>query len=119
VHGIFLTRNYGQHNALLCGIRAARSATLVTMDDDLQHPPELLPTLVQRLTPEIDGVYGGPEQEQHGRLRDLASVITVAFAPEGSWGAPEGSWGGRCPSLADPVGEPEGYLGGDRRVAAD
>src|SRR5438105_5803410 len=38
VHGIRLNRNYGQHNALLCGIRAARHDVIVTMDDDLQHP---------------------------------------------------------------------------------
>src|SRR5689334_1455285 len=38
VHGINLMRNYGQHNALLCGIRTAREEIIVTMDDDLQHP---------------------------------------------------------------------------------
>src|SRR5690348_14939727 len=43
VRGIDLMRNYGQHNALLCGIRAARHATIVTIDDDLQHPPEEIP----------------------------------------------------------------------------
>src|SRR5258707_14634803 len=40
VRGIELSRNYGQHNALLCGIRAACHAVIVTLDDDLQHPPE-------------------------------------------------------------------------------
>ena len=76
VRGICLMRNYGQHNALLCGIRAARYATLVTMDDDLQHPPELLPALLAALTPGLDVVYGSPEKQQHGLLRDLASAIT-------------------------------------------
>lgn len=76
VRGISLMRNYGQHNALLCGIRAARFATLVTMDDDLQHPPELLPDLLRQLTPEVDVVYASPQKEQHGFLRDFASVIT-------------------------------------------
>src|SRR6185436_4430955 len=37
--GINLMRNYGQHNAVLCGIRAVRGDVVVTMDDDLQHPP--------------------------------------------------------------------------------
>ena len=46
--GIHLMRNYGQHNALLCGIRAARHELIVTMDDDLQHPPEELPKLLAR-----------------------------------------------------------------------
>src|ERR1700730_9375241 len=46
VRGIDLMRNYGQHNALLCGIRAAAGAVVVTMDDDLQHPPEEIPKLL-------------------------------------------------------------------------
>ena len=69
-------RNYGQHNALLCGIRAARYATLVTLDDDLQHPPEEVPVLVGALTEGIDVVYGAPRSKQHGRWRNAASLIT-------------------------------------------
>src|SRR5438874_7774296 len=42
VRGLNLMRNYGQHNALLCGIRAARHEIVVTIDDDLQHPTELI-----------------------------------------------------------------------------
>src|SRR5580765_2217716 len=40
VHGINLMRNYGQHNALLCGIRLAQHPIIVTIDDDLQTPTE-------------------------------------------------------------------------------
>ena len=76
VRGICMMRNYGQHNALLCGVRAARFDTLVTMDDDLQHPPEELPKLLAALTAEFDVVYAPPNQEQHGFLRNLSSVIT-------------------------------------------
>ena len=76
IHGIDLMRNYGQHNALLCGIAAANHSIIVTMDDDLQHPPENLPTLLNRLTPEVDVVYGSPAQEQHGLWRNLASQLT-------------------------------------------
>jgi glycosyltransferase involved in cell wall biosynthesis len=39
LHCVYLLRNYGQHNALLCGIRQARYGVVVTMDDDLQNPP--------------------------------------------------------------------------------
>jgi len=39
VRGIQLMRNYGQHNALLAGIRSARYEIIVTLDDDLQNPP--------------------------------------------------------------------------------
>ena len=49
VRGITLLRNYGQENATLCGIRAARYDIIVTMDDDLQHDPGELPKLF-RLT---------------------------------------------------------------------
>lgn len=86
VRGFKLSRNYGQHSAILCGIRAARGELIVTMDDDLQHPPEELPKLLAKLDEGFDVVYGPPEREQHGLLRDLASRITK-FALEGAMGA--------------------------------
>ncbi|VXC35826.1 glycosyltransferase family 2 protein [Aeromicrobium sp. 9AM] len=73
VSAIRLSRNYGQHNALLAGIRSARYATLVTMDDDLQHPPEQIPTLLAALTDDVDLTYGVPIVEEHGALRSFAS----------------------------------------------
>jgi undecaprenyl-phosphate 4-deoxy-4-formamido-L-arabinose transferase len=76
VRGLNLMRNYGQHNALLCGIRAARFDVIVTMDDDLQHPPSEIAHLLAKLDEGYDVVYGTPEHEQHGLLRDLASQIT-------------------------------------------
>jgi len=76
IHPINLMRNYGQHNALLCGIRAARYDVIVTMDDDLQHPPEEIPKLLDALAGGHDVVYGTPEQEQHGLGRDFASWVT-------------------------------------------
>ncbi|MBZ0298468.1 MAG: glycosyltransferase family 2 protein [Anaerolineae bacterium] len=76
VQGINLMRNYGQHNALLCGIRSARYDLVITMDDDLQHPPEELPRLIALLDSGYDVVYGTPAAEQHGLLRDLASQVT-------------------------------------------
>jgi undecaprenyl-phosphate 4-deoxy-4-formamido-L-arabinose transferase len=76
IRGIRLNRNYGQHNALLCGIRAARHPVIVTLDDDLQHPPEEIPHLLDALAAGVDVVYGAPQAEQHGLLRDLASRLT-------------------------------------------
>jgi undecaprenyl-phosphate 4-deoxy-4-formamido-L-arabinose transferase len=77
VRGIDLMRNSGQHNALLCGIRAARHEVIVTLDDDLQNPPSEIPVLLAALEEdELDVVYGTPNREQHGVLRDLASQIT-------------------------------------------
>lgn len=71
-----LTRNYGQHNALLCALRAARYDKAVTMDDDLQNPPEEIPKLLAALNDECDVVYGTPEREQHGLWRNMASRLT-------------------------------------------
>jgi len=76
VRGIRMSRNYGQHNALLCGIRAAQHSIILTMDDDLQHPVSEIAPLLAALKPEYDVVYGAPQDEQHGFLRDLASRVT-------------------------------------------
>ena len=76
INGIDLMRNYGQHNALLCGIRAAKHEIVVTLDDDLQHPPEEIPKLVRKLAEGYDIVYGTPEKRQHGLWRDLAALVT-------------------------------------------
>ncbi len=76
VTAISLMRNYGQHAALLCGIRAARFDVTVTMDDDLQHPPEELPRLVEALTDDLDVVYGSAAREPHGVVRRIGSRVT-------------------------------------------
>jgi glycosyltransferase involved in cell wall biosynthesis len=69
-------RNAGQHNALLCGIRAARHELTLTLDDDLQNPPEEISKLIRALTGDVDVVYGAPRVEVHGVWRDLASLVT-------------------------------------------
>ena len=76
VLGMRMLRNYGQHNALLCGIRQARHAVVVTMDDDLQNPPEEIPGLLARMEEGFDVVYGTPDKGKHGFLRGAASRLT-------------------------------------------
>lgn len=76
VRGIQLARNSGQHNALLCGVRLARFGIVVTLDDDLQHPPEEIGKLLSKLDEGFDVVYGTPVAERHGALRVLASRMT-------------------------------------------
>jgi len=76
VRGIDLMRNYGQDNALLCGIRDARYEIIVTMDDDLQHPPEEIPHLIEKLNEGYDVVYGIPRKMPHSWWRNIFSVIT-------------------------------------------
>ncbi|MEA4811395.1 MAG: glycosyltransferase family 2 protein [Anaerolineaceae bacterium] len=76
IRGINLMRNYGQHNALLCGIREAKNEICITMDDDLQHPASAIPLLVERLSEGYDVVYGAPTEEKHGFFRNIASIMT-------------------------------------------
>lgn len=76
IRGIALGRNFGQQNALLCGIRAARHKIVVTIDDDLQHPAAEIRMLLARLADGYDVVYGVPREEQHGLFRNLASRMT-------------------------------------------
>ncbi|MBL8155505.1 MAG: glycosyltransferase family 2 protein [Anaerolineae bacterium] len=85
IRGIKHMRNFGQHNALLQGIRNARYERIVTMDDDLQHPPSEIHKLLDKMDEGFDVVYGRPQQEQHGLFRDMASQITK-LALQGAMG---------------------------------
>jgi undecaprenyl-phosphate 4-deoxy-4-formamido-L-arabinose transferase len=75
VRGIDLMRNYGQHNATLCGVREARYEIIVIMDDDLQNPPCEIPKLVEKLEEGYDVVYGVSRRRQQVWWKTLASVI--------------------------------------------
>jgi glycosyltransferase involved in cell wall biosynthesis len=85
VRALLLARNYGQHNALVAGIRCARYDIVVTMDDDLQHPPEEIPKLLAGLRPDLDIVYAVPSAGTHGFVRDLASK-SLKFGLSGRFG---------------------------------
>lgn len=76
VRAIRLMRNSGQHAALLAGIRAAGGGVVVTIDDDLQHPPEEIPKLLARLAEGFDVVYGTPLHAPHSLWRNFASWTT-------------------------------------------
>jgi len=76
VRGIDLVRNVGQHNALLAGIRSARFDVTVTLDDDLQHPPEEIPKLLAALNGDVDVVYGAAVSKRQSVPRRIASLIT-------------------------------------------
>ena len=81
VRGIRMSRNFGQHAALLAGIRAARYSLVLTMDDDLQHPVSEIRPMLEALDPAHDVVYGVPEATQHDLPRAVASyLIRVALA---------------------------------------
>jgi Glycosyltransferases involved in cell wall biogenesis len=74
VRGICMMRNYGQHNATLCGVRLARYEVTVTMDQDLQHQPEDIPLLLTKLEEGYDVVYGAPKKLPQGFLRNLMTT---------------------------------------------
>jgi undecaprenyl-phosphate 4-deoxy-4-formamido-L-arabinose transferase len=91
VRALLMARNYGQQNALVAGIRCARYEIVVTMDDDLQHPPEEIPKLLAGLRPDLDIVYGVPDAGTHGAMRDLASR-SLKMALSGRFGGENGQY---------------------------
>jgi len=86
-----LSKNFGQHNAITCGFSIAKGEYVITMDDDLQHPPEEIPKLIAKQTEtDSDVVYGIPKTRRHSFLRIAGGYFTrrssnmVKGNPEGS-----------------------------------
>jgi polyisoprenyl-phosphate glycosyltransferase len=75
VIGLRLSRNFGQHAATICGIEHARGAWIVTMDDDLEHPPESIPALLAAGNEECPLVYGLFPRRTHTGFRNLSSEL--------------------------------------------
>jgi undecaprenyl-phosphate 4-deoxy-4-formamido-L-arabinose transferase len=76
VRALILRRNFGQHNALIAGIRSSRYDVIVTMDDDFQHPPSEISKLVAALRDsDVDLIYAVPEREEHGAFRSASSRL--------------------------------------------
>ena len=80
VHGINFMRNYGQHSALLAGVRNAQGEVIVTIDDDFQHSPSDIPKLVNALNKEIDIAYAVSMQDEHSFIRNLCSSLYKKIA---------------------------------------
>ena len=75
---ITLSKNFGQQNAIMCGLRYSTGDRVVIMDDDLQNPPEEIRKLIDKLNEGYDVVYGIPMEKEYSvyrsigaRLRDL------------------------------------------------
>ena len=75
VKGLNLMKNFGQHSALFCGINHASGDVVVTMDDDLQNPPEEILPMLNKLEEdsEIDVVIGVPKEPRKSLVRKLGS----------------------------------------------
>ena len=76
---IQMARNFGQHPALLCGFAHARGDFIITMDDDLQHPPEEIPKLVSEMyrRDDVDVIIASYEGRKHGFIRRLGTKLSV------------------------------------------
>lgn len=75
VTGLRLGRNFGQHAATICGIAHARGEWIVTMDDDLEHPPEAIPSLLAAGDEDHPLVYGAFEKRTHAAYRNWSSEL--------------------------------------------
>ncbi len=75
VAGVLLNRNYGQHAAVMAGFAESRGDVVVTLDADLQNPPEEIPKLVQKMTEGYDVVGTIRTPRQDPLFRRLASRI--------------------------------------------
>jgi undecaprenyl-phosphate 4-deoxy-4-formamido-L-arabinose transferase len=70
-----LARNFGQHSALLAGFRNCRGEIIVTLDADLQNPPEEIPKLIEAIDAGNDVVGGWREERQDRAYRRVASRL--------------------------------------------
>ncbi|MBS6734257.1 MAG: glycosyltransferase family 2 protein [Clostridiales bacterium] len=76
---IQMARNFGQHPALLCGFAHAKGDFIITMDDDLQHPPEEIPKLIREMNrrDDVDVIIASYEGRKHGPIRRLGTKFSV------------------------------------------
>ena len=75
ITAIKLNKNYGQHNATICGFQFASGDYVITIDDDLQNPPEEIPKLIEVLeAQDPDVVYGLYDKKQHSKIRNIGSA---------------------------------------------
>jgi len=81
ITAVRLSRNFGQHNALMCAFGQASGDLVITIDDDLQVPPEEIPKLVsEQARGDLDLVYGVYPNKRHTRFRNLGSgIIQVIY----------------------------------------
>ena len=75
VIAVALSRNFGQHNAILCGFNFIRGEYVITIDDDLQTPPsEIIKLIGRQQETEADVVYGYYDIKRQTKIRQLGSM---------------------------------------------
>lgn len=75
VTAINLLKNYGQHIAVFCGLKNARGDYVITIDDDLQNPPQEIIKLINKAKFGYDLVIGSFDQKKHSLFRRLGSFV--------------------------------------------
>lgn len=75
VVGVFLNRNYGQHSAILAGFEKSTGNIVVTLDADLQNPPEEIPALIRAMDQGHDVVGTVRQNRQDSTFRKLSSRL--------------------------------------------
>ncbi len=75
IKGVLLNRNYGQHSAIMAGFEQAKGDIVVTLDADLQNPPEEIPNLVDQIQKGYDVVGSVRKNRQDSSFRKLFSFI--------------------------------------------
>ena len=64
IKGINLRENFGQHNAIMAGLNNLSGDYVITLDDDLQHPPEYIPNIIEKLN-DFDVCYTNYKNRKH------------------------------------------------------
>jgi len=75
-----MARNFGQHPAILCGFHYVSGDFVITMDDDLQHPPEEIPKLIKVMDErdDVDVILARYQNRKHGLIRRIGTRISVS-----------------------------------------
>lgn len=110
--GIKLSRNYGQHKATFCGLLKASGDIIITIDDDLSHPIEHLPTLIEKFIGEkLDVLYVIPEKYHYPFYRKALSKLYKVLSRFENPDAGKGS-SFRClsPSLVKQITQHSSHL---------
>ena len=77
---ISLKKNFGEHNAVMCGLNHATGEYVAIIDDDLQNPPAEISKLLEEAKKGYDVIYSKYQHKQHGFLRNIASNINSRIA---------------------------------------
>ena len=75
IKGVFLNRNYGQHAAVMAGFEESKGDIIVTLDGDLQNPPEEIPALIECIKNGNDVVGTVRQNRQDSLFRKVSSFI--------------------------------------------